>query len=63
MHSEVLTEQGLEIFPRLRAFRGFYLAGGTALALQIGHRILVDFDLFCDGLRWTPSFGQNFGRP
>jgi hypothetical protein len=49
MHSEVPTEQGLEIFPRLRAFRDFYLAGGTALALQIGHRISVDFDLFCDG--------------
>jgi hypothetical protein len=25
----------------------FYLAGGTALALQIGHRISVDFDFFC----------------
>ena len=23
-----------------------YLAGGTALALQIGHRISVDFDFF-----------------
>lgn len=25
---------------------GFYLAGGTALALQIGHRLSVDFDFF-----------------
>ncbi len=25
---------------------GFYLAGGTALALQIGHRISVDFDFY-----------------
>jgi hypothetical protein len=24
----------------------FYLAGGTALALQLGHRVSVDFDLF-----------------
>jgi len=23
-----------------------YLAGGTALALQIGHRVSVDFDFF-----------------
>jgi hypothetical protein len=26
--------------------RGFYLAGGTALALQLGHRRSVDFDWF-----------------
>lgn len=26
----------------------FYLAGGTALALQIGHRISIDIDLFTD---------------
>lgn len=25
---------------------GFYLAGGTALALQLGHRRSIDFDLF-----------------
>jgi len=30
----------------LKKFPGFYLVGGTALALQIGHRISVDFDLF-----------------
>ncbi len=24
----------------------FYLAGGTALSLQIGHRISIDIDLF-----------------
>ena len=28
-------------------FAGFYLAGGTGLAVQIGHRVSVDFDLFC----------------
>lgn len=46
MHHEALTEQGREVFPQLAAFEGFYLAGGTALALQIGHRVSVDFDLF-----------------
>jgi len=25
---------------------GFFLAGGTALSLQIGHRISVDLDFF-----------------
>jgi hypothetical protein len=34
------------LFPKLGAFRDFYLAGGTALALQLGHRVSVDFDLF-----------------
>jgi hypothetical protein len=28
------------------AFSGFYLAGGTSLALQIGHRVSVDLDFF-----------------
>jgi hypothetical protein len=46
MHAEALTEEGLKLFPSLTAFDGFYLAGGTALALQIGHRRSIDFDLF-----------------
>ena len=46
MHSEALTDKGKEIFPKLSKFEGFYLAGGTALALQIGHRISIDFDFF-----------------
>ena len=31
-----------------KRIRNFYLAGGTALALQIGHRFSDDFDLFTD---------------
>lgn len=46
MHTEALTEEGLKLFPALAAFDDFYLAGGTALALQIGHRLSIDFDLF-----------------
>ncbi len=48
MHEGVLTKQGKEIYSKLNRFKAFYLAGGTALALQIGHRISVDFDLFSD---------------
>lgn len=48
MHPEVLDDKRRGIFRRLTSFGGFYLAGGTALALQIGHRISVDFDLFSD---------------
>lgn len=47
MHQEALTREGVKLFLKLKQFGGFYLAGGTALALQIGHRISVDFDLFC----------------
>ena len=47
MHHEALTKSGATIFPKLKQFSDFYLAGGTALALQIDHRISVDFDLLC----------------
>lgn len=44
---EILDKDKIEVFEQLRAFRHErYLVGGTALALQLGHRISVDFDLF-----------------
>lgn len=46
MRLEVLDSQRRTIFSKLSEFEGFYLAGGTALALQIGHRLSFDFDLF-----------------
>ncbi len=46
MHLETLIPDAKNIFLKLKNFPNFYLVGGTALALQIGHRISVDFDLF-----------------
>jgi len=47
MHKEVLNTQQVELLPLLKEFkREFYLVGGTAIALQIGHRRSIDFDLF-----------------
>lgn len=46
MHPEAITLKAREIFKKLKNFPEFYLVGGTALALQIGHRISIDFDLF-----------------
>lgn len=46
MHAEVLTAPAAALVPALAKFKSFYLVGGTALALQIGHRRSVDFDLF-----------------
>ncbi|OGE68999.1 hypothetical protein A3H81_03550 [Candidatus Daviesbacteria bacterium RIFCSPLOWO2_02_FULL_38_18] len=46
MHQEVLEQKNLKVLALLKNFPGFYLAGGTALALQLGHRRSIDFDLF-----------------
>ena len=46
MHQEAITSAAKKIFERLPGFSDFYLAGGTGLALQLGHRVSVDFDLF-----------------
>ena len=47
MHTEIFTGGQVELLPYLKAFhRSFYLVGGTAVALHIGHRRSIDFDLF-----------------
>ena len=47
MHSEVLTEEQRKLLPLIRSFSNdYYLVGGTAIALYIGHRRSIDFDLF-----------------
>ena len=47
MHKEILSESQVSLLPLVSAFsRSFYLAGGTAVALHIGHRRSIDFDLF-----------------
>lgn len=48
-HAEVLSDEQLHILPRLASFadtQGFYLGGGTAVALHLGHRHSDDFDWF-----------------
>jgi hypothetical protein len=47
MHYQILTKEQNELLPYINKFsRTFYLVGGTAIALHIGHRRSVDFDLF-----------------
>ncbi len=47
MHPEILTKKQKELLPLVKKFQSdFGLAGGTAIALQIGHRESLDFDLF-----------------
>ena len=47
MFYNILDKKRLAILPLLKSFkRDFYLAGGTGLALQLGHRDSIDFDFF-----------------
>ena len=47
MHYEALNQETKNIWKKCGfLLHDFYLAGGTALALQIGHRISVDLDFF-----------------
>jgi len=49
MHKEVLTGEQAKLLSLVRKFiKDFGLVGGTAIALQIGHRQSIDFDLFSD---------------
>ena len=43
-----LLKNSLEILMTSSVFENFRLVGGTALSLQLGHRISVDIDLFSD---------------
>jgi len=51
MHWGILDKNRKDILPLFSSFTeiGFYLAGGTGLALQIGHRDSIDFDFFVYG--------------
>ena len=47
MHKEILTENQLKLLSLLKDFSNDYiLVGGTAIALYLGHRYSIDFDLF-----------------
>lgn len=50
MHTEILTSSQKELLIWISQFqREFYLVGGTAIALYLGHRQSVDFDMFKQG--------------
>lgn len=47
MHLEILNNEQKDLLSIVSLFRReYYLVGGTAIALQIGHRQSIDFDLF-----------------
>ena len=47
IHKEIFTSEQNRLLPLVRVFsKNFYLVGGTAIALHLGHRRSIDFDLF-----------------
>ena len=47
MHEEILNGDQQKLLPLMAQFRReYYLVGGTAIALHLGHRRSVDFDMF-----------------
>ena len=50
MHREILKKEQKELLPFFSQYlKKYYLVGGTAIALQLGHRTSIDFDLFIFG--------------
>lgn len=50
-YSKILKPEMKQAFVKLKdsgLIKSFYLGGGTALALQIGHRESIDLDFFCE---------------
>lgn len=51
LHKETVNPKTLDLIQRLLSderLREFVLVGGTALSLQVGHRVSIDIDLFTD---------------
>ena len=56
MHLEILSTEQTELLPFLKKYlKQYYLVGGTALSLHIGHRRSIDFDLFTKGKVNVPA--------
>ena len=50
MHLEILSPEQAALLPFIKKYqKNYYMAGGTAIALHIGHRRSIDFDLFTEG--------------
>ena len=49
MHLEILNKEQHDLLPFIKKYsKNYYLAGGTAIALHLGHRVSFDFDLFTE---------------
>ncbi len=65
MHEETLyinTRKTLDLIKNETILEHFYLAGGTALALQLGHRKSIDLDFFASDYPSHESILQDFKK-
>lgn len=65
LRSNALTPEAAALAPFLCAAieqQSFTLAGGTGLALQLGHRVSVDFDWFCKPEEFPRDLAARFAR-
>lgn len=64
MHPNILNKNQLAILTKLKLSEapGFYLAGGTALALQIGHRTSIDFDFYSQKKFSSPQLAKEIKK-
>jgi hypothetical protein len=68
LYFSILPKPQIKLLKKLGFLKkyGFYLAGGTALALQIGHRTSLDFDFYTqknfDSLRLREEFEEKFKK-
>lgn len=53
-----LLREGLELFMQEPLFNDFRIVGGTALSLQLGHRLSIDIDLFSEVLYGSIDFKE-----
>jgi hypothetical protein len=65
MHEEVLSQEQKDLLPLVASFsKTFGLVGGTAIALQMGHRRSIDFDLATtsefNALKVREQFGTKY---
>jgi hypothetical protein len=61
LHQETVEAETLALIKRLSsdpAFKEFVLVGGTALALQLGHRKSIDIDFFSAKVFDTKAMGE-----
>ena len=65
MHEETLTQNTKGVLDALGdsgVSKDFYLAGGTALALYLGHRFSVDLDWFAEKFDYTLAFRRSLEK-
>jgi len=63
MFKHILTANQLKLLPLVKEFlRDYYLVGGTAIALHLGHRRSIDFDLFTYGRLKKQSIKRTIDR-